>query len=239
VNPLFLGTMQRRIFGIHEPPAAARGPARAAVLCYPWDGEYTYAHRSMRQLAARLSMCGFHTLRFDYFGTGDSGGDPSEADLTGWQSDLDAAVEAVADIAGATRVALIGLRVGANVAASAALRAPARTEALVLWDPVVSGAEYLRELQTTAPINELSATAPRMLRDLQEIDLAPVIEALAVRTLFVATQTLASHEGLTASMGAMRVPMEFVSAPCPWIEAASTSGALPTRVIHRVEEWLR
>lgn len=239
MNPLFIGTAQRRIFGIHEPPAIARGPVRAAVLCHPWNCEYTYAHRSMRQLASRLSMCGFHTLRFDYFGTGDSAGDASEADLTGWQSDLEAAIETVGDIADVTRVTLIGLRVGANVAASAALRNPSRTEALVLWDPIVSGAEYLREPLMAPVVDELSAEAPRLLRDLQGIDLAPVIAALTVRTLFIVTQALASHESLSASRGTAPVLIEFVSASCPWIEDASTTGALPTKVIQRVEEWLR
>ena len=45
------------------------------MLCYPWGSEYIYAHRSLRLLAQRRAAAGIHTLRFDYFGTGDSDGD--------------------------------------------------------------------------------------------------------------------------------------------------------------------
>lgn len=83
-------------------------------------------------------MCGFHTLRFDYYGTGDSAGTEAELDLAGCETDVESAMEALADIAGATRVTLIGLRAGANIAARVAARRDAKVEALVLWDPLPS-----------------------------------------------------------------------------------------------------
>jgi len=141
VNPFFLGTAERRIFAIHEPAAASSARPRAAVLCYPLGSEYVCAHRSLRHLAARLAKGGFHTLRFDYFGTGDSGGDEGEADAAGMEADVEAAMESVRDIAGTARVALVGLRAGANVAARVAARSPGQVEALVLWDPIMSGGE--------------------------------------------------------------------------------------------------
>src|ERR1700761_2397528 len=100
MNLLSLGTGQRRIFAIHEPASATASRARAAVLCNPLGAEYTYAHRSMRQLAVKLSAAGCHTLRFDYYGTGDSGGDESETDFAGCNLDVKAAIEALADIVG-------------------------------------------------------------------------------------------------------------------------------------------
>ena len=63
------------------------------VLCYPWGSEYIHAHRALRQLATRLSMAGFHTLRFDYFGTGDSAGEMEDADLGVWEDDIETAIE--------------------------------------------------------------------------------------------------------------------------------------------------
>lgn len=143
MNPFFLGTAERRIFGIHEPAAPTSGRVRAAVLCYPWGNEYVCSHRSMRHLAARLTKTGYHTLRFDYFGTGDSGGDESQTDAAGMESDVESAIESLSDIAGTSQVALIGLRVGANIAARVATRLPDRVEALVLWDPIVSADDGL------------------------------------------------------------------------------------------------
>jgi pimeloyl-ACP methyl ester carboxylesterase len=148
VNLLSIGTAQRRLFAIHE-PAAAAPRIRAAVLCQPLGTEYTYAHRSMRQLAVRLAMSGFHTLRFDYYGTGDSAGTESQIDPAGCQGDVESAIEALADIAGTARVTLIGLRAGANIAAHVAARRAADIEALVLWDPLV--AADLQALAGTLP----------------------------------------------------------------------------------------
>jgi pimeloyl-ACP methyl ester carboxylesterase len=204
VNPLFIGTAERRIFGVYEPAVHSRGRPRAAVLCNPWGSEYIYAHRSLRRLAARLSKAGFHTLRFDYFGTGDSAGEETETDPAGLGRDAETAIEALKDIADTPKVALIGLRMGANVAASVASRVPSDVEALVLWDPFVSA-----EFRST-------------------------LDALPQRSMIVVTERLSSHEELSGPTA-----IEFVTAPCPWVESVTTTGALPVRVIQRIEEWLR
>jgi uncharacterized protein len=239
VTPLYLGSAERRIFGIHEPPAATGGRARAAVLCYPWGSEYVYAHRSMRQLAARLAMSGHHTLRFDYFGTGDSGGEVSQTDLECCESNVEAAMEAVRDMAGVSQVALVGLRVGANVAARAALRFPDQVAALVLWDPIVSGEEYVSALQSTPHMGSADTSDSPMLNDLRGIDLCAVIDGLPERTLIVATQPSEAYRRLSAAARATRLSLELVPAPCPWIESVTTTGASPVEVIRRIAEWLQ
>jgi uncharacterized protein len=248
VNPLYLGTSRRRIFGVYEPAVRAARP-RAAVLCYPWGAEYVYAHRSMRQLALRLAAAGFHTLRFDYYGTGDSDGDMSQADLDAWQGDTLAAIEGLKDIAGAARVTLIGLRLGGSIAAQVALRLGAQADALVLWDPVVSGAEYVASLDTqgTPPdangVREVLGfplTAP-FRQAVSAIDLRNVAAAPPCRTLFIATERLESHPAFTtlASRSAT-TPFEIdtLAAPCPWIESVTLTGAVPVRVFQRIVKWL-
>jgi pimeloyl-ACP methyl ester carboxylesterase len=175
VNLLSLGTAQRRLFAIHE-AAAATERTRAAVLCQPLGTEYTYAHRSMRQLAIRLAMSGFHTLRFDYYGSGDSAGIESEISPAGCQGDVESAMEGLADIAGTTRVTLIGLRAGANIAAQVAARRAADVEALVLWDPIVS--EELQALAGSLPARTVifitdGAQAGDTLRGLGAIEFVP------------------------------------------------------------------
>ena len=212
MNPFFLGTSQRRLFGIHTPAAARAGRPRAAVLCQPAGDEYIYAHRSMRQLGIRLALCGFDTLRFDYFGTGDSAGEPGDTDEAGMRADVVTAIETLRDLAAADRVTLIGLRAGADVAAQVAasriMGAPDVIEALVLWDP------------------------------LQPLDAAQ----LPVRSLTIVTQGLQPHEQASLAPGAAGetpAAVEYLPAPCPWIEEASTTGVIPVRVLQRIEEWLR
>ncbi len=238
MTPLYLGSAERRIFGIHEAPATTDGRARAAVLCYPWGSEYVYAHRSMRQLATRLSMSGYHTLRFDYFGTGDSAGEASQTDLGCCEANVESAMEAVSDIAGASQVALIGLRVGANVAARAALRFPARVAALVLWDPIVSGDRYVSSLKGMPHMGSADTSASPMLDDLRGIDLCPLIDVVPERTLIVVTQSLEEYRRLSAAAQTRRLSIEFVPAPCPWIESVTTTGAAPVEAIRRIAEWL-
>ena len=226
MNPLFIGTTERRLFGLYEPAVATRGKPRAAVLCYPWGMEYIYAHRSMRQLASRLSAAGFHTLRFDYFGTGDSSGEADQADLGGSNADVEAAMEALRDIAGTPRVALVGLRVGANIAVEVAARHASEVEALVLWDPIMSGEQYVQTLQEGSDVSD------RVVRELREIDLPSSLDGMPERSLILVTQRLASHDQL-------RMPVEFVAAACPWVEEITMSGALPVPAMKRIEEWLR
>lgn len=175
-------------------------------------------------------MRGYDTLRFDYFGTGDSGGEVSQADLAGCESDLEAALETVKDIAGARRVALIGLRVGANIAARVAARHLDEVAELVLWDPIVSGGEYVRSLQ--------SPGAAAMLDDLRGLDLVPLIGALPERTLLLVTASAEAHQQAVQAAGARPGCVEFIPAPCPWIESATTTGALPVKAMQRIEEWL-
>jgi pimeloyl-ACP methyl ester carboxylesterase len=104
----------------------------------------------MRRLGDLIAGEGCDVLRFDYFGTGDSGGVASDASLTGWEADIDTAIDELKDVAGVSRVAVVGLRLGGTLAARVAERRTRDVSALVLWDPVVSGKAYVEELLETA-----------------------------------------------------------------------------------------
>jgi pimeloyl-ACP methyl ester carboxylesterase len=118
----------------------------AVLLCNPFGEEASRAHRSFRVLATRLRDAGYSTLRFDYSGTGDSAGDAASARLETWIDDLAAAAAHLRHVSGVSRVALLGLRLGASLAALACARGGVQARHLLLWDPVVEGAHYLREL---------------------------------------------------------------------------------------------
>ena len=158
MTPFYFGTGRQRLFGIYEPAVLTGRGKRGAVLCYPWGPEYVHAHRVMRQLAIRLASAGIHTLRFDFFGTGDSAGEMVDADLGTWEADIELAIEELLDIVGSARLTLIGLRLGATLAARVAARRPRDVDTLVLWDPILSGPDYLASLGATA------APAPLALR---------------------------------------------------------------------------
>jgi pimeloyl-ACP methyl ester carboxylesterase len=116
------------------------------VICNQWGAEHINAHRALRQLSRKLSGAGLHVLRFDYFGAGDSAGDKTQADLPGWENDIKSALAELASITGSMRVNLIGLLLGATLAAKVAVSLDRGVNSLVLWDPVVNGRAYLDEL---------------------------------------------------------------------------------------------
>lgn len=125
---------------VHDPGAP---PAASVVLCPPLLGEQLSAHSMQRVVARSLAGSGLLAVRFDYEGTGDSGGPqggPSRAST--WQDGVDQAV-ALARSRCDGPVALVGVRSGALVAAQAAVRLR-DVDVLVLWDPWSSGHGFLR-----------------------------------------------------------------------------------------------
>jgi alpha/beta superfamily hydrolase len=200
MNPLFFGSSQRPLYGVYHPPKARTSRAVGVVLCYPLWQEYMRAHRAFRQLAMLLSKAGFPVLRFDYFATGDSGGQSDEGDVAQWVADIGTAIDELKDMASVTKVSLVGLRVGASLAAMAAL--PRKDlEHVLLWDPVVSGARFLESLRSGSESPSQSTGAsradasktigisgfpltPSMRKGLQDIDLlaapTPSVRALTL-----------------------------------------------------------
>jgi alpha-beta hydrolase superfamily lysophospholipase len=90
-----------------------------------------------------LAARGLVAVRFDYDGTGDSAGsedDPGR--LAAWRASIDHAVDLARSVVPAP-VALVGMRMGALLAAEAAASTPS-VEALVLWDPCPSGRAFVK-----------------------------------------------------------------------------------------------
>jgi uncharacterized protein len=145
VNPIYFGSAPHSLFGVYHPPRSEQARSAGVVLCYPFGQEYMRAHRAFRQLALLLARAGFHVLRFDYRGTGDSSGDGLEPSLADWVTDAGVAADELRDTAEVSRIVFVGLRLGGAIAA---LAASGRTDVdeVVLWDSAVTGGRYLSEV---------------------------------------------------------------------------------------------
>ncbi|MCC8391233.1 alpha/beta fold hydrolase [Paraburkholderia sp. MMS20-SJTR3] len=124
----------------------ADGPD-GVVMCAPFGFDSLCTYRGMRLLAERLAARGMPVLRFDYPGTGDSAGEPTDPGL--WRAWIDSVKQAVAQLraqTGVKRVSLCGLRLGGMLAALAAQEL-GDVHGLVLLSPVLSGKTYQRELR--------------------------------------------------------------------------------------------
>jgi len=264
LNPFYFGTSGRRLFGIHAAArqGVPRAAVRAALLCPPWGQEYLRVHRSMRHLADLLAVAGCDALRFDYFGTGDSGGDMSDGTVAGWESDIDTAIDELKDISGANKVALVGLRLGALLAASVHSRRSRDVSALVLWDPVLSGAQFLEELYRTAQSREHEAERPSRLpeerggghevmgfavskglaEEIRRLELAPLVESWSDRTHLVVSQGPAAAHELRATLGGVPAADRVAEMPAraPWIETNQImAGDIPIGVLRHIVNVLR
>ncbi|HUH37907.1 MAG TPA: alpha/beta hydrolase [Spongiibacteraceae bacterium] len=144
MTPLYFGPSEAPLYGVYHPPLGADRHA-GVVLCYPFGQEYMRAHRAYRQLAMMLTRQGYHVLRFDFRGTGDSFGGLTGVRFADWMVDIGHAIDELRDSTGIRTVSLLGLRLGA-LAAAQVCHARKDIERLMLWDPVLSGPAYEEEL---------------------------------------------------------------------------------------------
>lgn len=197
-------------FGWFHPPAAPGGDV-AALLCPGLGQDGSTGYRPFRLLADRLAAAGYPALRFDYPGTGDSC-DTDAADLwAAWLASIDRALDWLAAQAGTRRVVLFGLRIGALLAAQAAVRRD-DVAGLALFAPVARGRSYLGQLAVEARLRggagtdgsltagELRLSRATQLR-LREADLAATAIAPECR---VALWPAADTPALAAAVDAWR-----------------------------------
>lgn len=131
-----------RVFVAHHRPE--QSASRAVVMCSPLGEEKLWAHRVFVSLARDLAQAGFAVLRFDFRGEGDSDRQFEDTDLDTRVQDARMAVDRVLEWNPSVMdVTLLGLRLGASIAAAAA-SGNQRVSRLVLWDPVVDGSQYMQ-----------------------------------------------------------------------------------------------
>jgi hypothetical protein len=126
--------------------------ARAVLICQPQGFEDLCARKSLRVLAERLAGVGMPVLRYDAPGCADADGDESEPGLVGqWRQSVVDAAHWLVDRSGAQEIVVVGLRLGALLAALEAPRIP-NLKGLALLAPVTSGRQYTREMAVLAKI---------------------------------------------------------------------------------------
>ena len=261
MTPFYFGSRERRLFGVYHPAQGGKGN-RAVLLCYPWGFEYVNSHRSMVRLATLLSQAGYHTLRFDYFGTGDSAGEDREADLEGARRDIATAIGELRDLSGADSVSIIGLRVGAFLGVLAAHDLPSSVDRIVLWDPVIDGTKYLEELYTLDDTLDFSGVSPasafpdelgggrevmglpltsHVASELSEIRLISAMSGLPHPTFAITTRGGPGQKELRAWMEAAGAGSTFeqIDDHPAWHEDwPDNAGIIPVSVIKRISSWM-
>jgi hypothetical protein len=138
-----------------------------------------------------------------------------------------------------------------------AARRPKKVEALALWDPVVSGREYLDEvvMDEKRHLRKCGTYQPRtgpgaghevrgfpltdrLANDIADIELVPMIPTLPERMYVVVSRALDSHSSLREALAARpgsTDAFEQIDSPAAWLNHQNLgAGAIPVKVLERL-----
>jgi exosortase A-associated hydrolase 2 len=154
---MFLDAPSGRLFAVHHGPADA-DTARGQVLFVPPFNEEMNRCRSMMTLqAAQFAALGYGTLVVDPFGTGDSAGQYLDARWELWLNDLETAYQWLDRQPGGCR-GILGIRLGAMLAAEFVERSKLPHIAMMYWQPVVDGKIHLTQFLRVRMAAQLDRT---------------------------------------------------------------------------------
>jgi len=224
-EPFHFGPPAHSLFGWFHPPAANEARGAGIVLCNTVGNESLRAFVTLRRLAESLAAAGFAVLRFDFHGTGDSGGTDAETDrVATWLDDIDLAIDELRARSGVRELGIAGLRLGGTLALAAAARRD-DIEAVYAWDPYYGGKDFVAEanrLHKTLVMLDLSGFALKRpdalegiealgffmstatVAELQRLDLASVVERAPAKQVLVAGSASAQKRGGDALVTRLR-----------------------------------
>ncbi len=146
--PFFYEVENTKVFAVHHAPISPeKDRGVGVVFCAPFAEEAAIAQRICVDFARILAQQGYHVLRFDYRGCGDSGGEFSEATVTTHVTDIHAMANWLHQQT-SYPVCLFGLRLGATLAFLAAGEDPT-VHSLLLWEPIVRPTQYMNNFLRT------------------------------------------------------------------------------------------
>ena len=205
-TPFFFQLREERLYAVLH--RSRSGPARrGVVLCHALGEEKLWSHRVYVNLARDLALAGISVLRFDFRGEGESDRDFEQCDLGTRAEDALRATQVLLELEPSLRSAiLVGHRLGAAAAAEAAVQAGPCVEALIAWDPIVDGHQYLMQLLRSVMASRLAIAG-----------VAPTRTAL-LRALEGGQTVVVDGYGITPAffreLGELKWPERLAAVPC-------------------------
>lgn len=204
-----------------------RGSVGVLVVS-PFGWEDVCSYRPLRFLARTLAESGIPAMRFDLPGTGDSSGNALDPGLfEAWIQSIDDAAYELRAVAGVTNVAVLGIRLGALLALTAAARG-SNLQDLILWGATASGRGMLRELRALGNVERLEygngdaagsahlpgveiggfLITPETQQALEDLVLSPLPQMPGRRVLLLSRDDLSVDAKLTRTLQSSRCAVE-------------------------------
>lgn len=235
---------------IHRPSSRRRSHrAPGVIFFHGFTGDRMESHWLFVKCARALADAGIASLRFDFFGSGESEGEFRQVTLQGEVSDARAAITFFRKQKGIDpeRIGLIGLSLGGAIAATVARAA--RAKALVLWS-ALAHPRQLRKLAelATQPIpgrknlREYSAheVSLSFLENIEKIDPLKSIAGFKQPALIIHPEKDAylplSHPRDFFNAAGSEIKQEVI---VPGADHTFTSLAWEHEVIGRTVDWFR
>jgi len=144
LEPSFLDSPDGPLFAMLHRPADGRPWLGTFLCCMPFNEEMNRCRSMTSELAQRLVPAGYGLMVLDLLGTGDSAGQYSDGRWSTWVDNLQAALHGLRQRPGGC-VGLLGIRLGAILAAELHAREADPALTLLLWQPVLDGKTHLTQ----------------------------------------------------------------------------------------------
>jgi pimeloyl-ACP methyl ester carboxylesterase len=151
----------------HAPQGPADGKLPLVVATALFE-ERKSAYGALRRLAQRLARAGHAVLRFDYRGSGESGGACVARRWEHLAQDLAAARQALSGLCGRRDAGVVGLRMGATLALHETAQMDVQT--VIAIAPVVKGATQVRLWKMRSKIRSELTQAAASGEAIQQMD---------------------------------------------------------------------
>lgn len=133
------------LFGVLTIPAMAARATTAILICGAHGHEHVRTTFIIHNLIKQAVRLGFPVFRFDYSGCRDALGETRDASCAQWQKDIDTAQKELQHRTGVENIIAVGIRFGATLLLNSSKLTT--FSKLILWDPIVKGESYHKELK--------------------------------------------------------------------------------------------
>jgi len=123
----------------------ARVPRAHLVYLPPFGEEMNRCRSLVAQQARWFASQGLSCSLLDFYGSGESRGDLTDASLAIWRKNIDDLLEQLME-QDQCKVYLWGCRLGALLAVDYLSRRPGAANKLLLWQPVISGSSFITQM---------------------------------------------------------------------------------------------